>query len=74
MITIDLTRAKETAHEIRRAKRQAVLAPLDVQATIPMFAEQAEADRAVIREADAELQINIDSAETADDLLTLIKD
>ena len=43
-ITIDLTKAKVIAHDARRASRNAAFAPLDIKATIPHEAEQAEAD------------------------------
>ena len=49
MIQVDILKAKEIAHEKRRAARATELAPLDVQVTIPAMAEQAEAKRAGIR-------------------------
>ena len=72
MITIDITKAKVIAHDARRAIRNASFAPLDIKATIPSEAEVAEARRAAIRAADADLQISMDSATTADELKALM--
>jgi len=72
MITIDMTKAKEIAHEKRRAARSAEFAPLDIKATIPSEAEAAETARQAIREKYATLQSQIDSAATVDQLKALI--
>jgi len=72
MITIDLTKAKVIAHDARRATRNAAFAPLDTKATIPAEATQAEADRDVIRVADAALQVSMDAATDADTLKALM--
>ena len=72
MINIDMTKAKVIAHDSRRATRNAAFAPLDIKATIPAEATQAEADRAVIRDADAALQVQMDSAVSADELKALM--
>ena len=73
MITIDMTKAKVIAHEARRARRSVQFAPLDIQATIPQEAEAAEASRAAIRAADADLQISMDNCVDAESLLSLYK-
>lgn len=62
MIKINLTKAQEITHEVRRVKRSEAFKPLDVQATIPSMALDAEAKRQAIREADASIQIAIDQA------------
>jgi len=72
MITVDMTKAKVIAHDSRRATRNAAFAPLDIKATIPAEATQAEADRAVIRTDDAALQVSMDAASTADELKALM--
>ena len=72
MITIDMTKAKVIAHDARRAIRTVQFNPLDIQATIPSEAEAAEASRATIRAVDAELQISMDAASTADELKALM--
>ena len=64
MIKIDLDKAKVIAHDKRREARTQELTPLDIQSTIPSLAEQAEAQRQVIREKYALIQINIDEALT----------
>jgi Spy/CpxP family protein refolding chaperone len=72
MIKINLNKAKDIAHDKRRAARSAEFAPLDVKATIPAEAEAAEAARQAIREKYATLQAQMDAAETADELKELV--
>ena len=72
MIQIDISKAKEIAHEKRRAARAVEFAPLDVQVTIPAMAEQAEAKRAEIRDKYAEIQAQIDEANSVDVLKDII--
>jgi len=72
MITINMTKAKDIAHTARRDARTALFAPLDAIATVPHLAVQAEADRAVIRDADAALQVSMDAASDADELKALM--
>lgn len=62
MITINLDKAKDIAHDMRRSARSAEFAPLDIKATIPSEAEAAEAERALIREKYALIQDEIDAA------------
>jgi predicted nucleic acid-binding Zn-ribbon protein len=72
MITINLTKAKDIAHDKRRAARSAEFAPLDIKATIPSEAAAAEAARQAIREKYATLQAQMDAAQTADELKALL--
>jgi len=58
-IKTDIPKAKLIAHDKRRAKRAAELAPLDIEATLPAKANQAEAARQAIRDKHATLQTNI---------------
>ena len=58
-VQTDLPLAQEIAHDKRRIHRDNLFAPLDVLSTIPAQAVQAEADRQVIRNTDAQLQIDI---------------
>lgn len=62
MITINMTKAKDIAHDMRRSARSAEFAPLDIKATIPSEAEAAEAERTLIREKYALIQDEIDAA------------
>lgn len=57
----------------RGPARAAEFAPLDVQATIPAQAAQAEAARETIRQKYAAIQTNIDAA-TVSELKTIIED
>ncbi len=63
-IVIDITKAKNIAHDARRNARAAEFAPLDIKATIPSEAAAAEAARAVVRTKYAEMQSAIDAATT----------
>jgi len=67
-LTVNMTKAKELVHEKRRAKRTQEFAPLDVQATIPSMAEEAEAKRQVIRDKFDAIQTKVDEAIDADEL------
>lgn len=62
MITINIDKAKQIAHAARRAARSEEFAPLDIKATIPSQSAQAEAERQVVRDKYAAMQIAIDSA------------
>ena len=68
MITVNLNKAKTIVHDIRRAKRTAEFAPLDIKATIPSEAVAAEAARQAIRDKYAVIQTEIDSAPGIDEL------
>ena len=72
MIQVDILKAKEIAHEKRRSARAAEFAPLDIQATIPTLAEQAEAKRAEIRDKYDAIQAQIDEANSVDALKDII--
>ena len=73
MIQVDMLKAKEIAHNKRRVVREKEIQPLDVQATIPMYAEQAELERQVVRDKHAEIQKLIDQAESVEDLKKVIE-
>ena len=68
MITINVAKAKEIAHDKRRQARSAEFAPLDIKATIPSEATAAEAARAVIRTKYATMQEAINLATTVDEI------
>lgn len=68
MIHTNLEKAKAIAHEMRRAARAAEFAPLDVQATIPAKAAEAEASRQAVREKSAAMQSAIDAAKTPEQI------
>jgi predicted nucleic acid-binding Zn-ribbon protein len=72
MISIDMTKAKDIAHEKRRAARTTEFAPLDIKATIPSEAAAAEAARQAIREKYTTLQAQMNAAQTADELKALL--
>ena len=71
MITINITKAKNIAHDARRTTRSAEFAPLDIKATIPSEATAAEAARQVIRDKYAAMQTAIDAASTVEELKAL---
>lgn len=68
MIAVNIDKAKQIAHEMRRDKRAQEFAPLDVKATIPSEAVEAESARQVIREKYAVIQQNIDAAESPEQI------
>jgi hypothetical protein len=71
MITIDMTKAKDIAHDKRRAARVEEFKPHDevIAKQIPgVDAEAAEAARQAIRDKYAAMQAEIDAAETPDDI------
>ena len=71
MIVIDIEKAKAIGHDIRRAKRAEEFAPYDdiIAKRIPGAVEQeAEAARQAIRDKYAEVQVQIDSASTVDEI------
>jgi len=73
MIVINLDKAKNIAHEVRREKRSAEFAPLDVKATIPSEAVAAEAERQAIRDKYAAIQNDIDSAPAIPELKMIVE-
>lgn len=62
MINVNLDKARTIVHDIRRAKRTAEFAPLDIKATIPSEAAAAEAARQAVRDKYATIQSDIDAA------------
>ena len=73
MITVNVDKAKDIAHTIRRAKRAKEFAPLDILATIPNQAATAEIGRQAIRNKYAAMQTQIDSAVTPEEIKEAIK-
>jgi hypothetical protein len=67
-IGINLNKAKDIAHDVRRAKRAEEFAPLDIKATIPAEATAAEAARQTVREKYADMQDAIDAATTPEEI------
>lgn len=67
-ITINLNKAKAIAHDVRRAARAEEFKPLDVKATIPSEAAQAEAERQAVRDKYAAMQTAIDAATTPEQI------
>jgi len=72
MITINIPKAKDIAHDIRRAARAVEFAPLDVLATIPSKADEAEKSRQAVRDKYSVMQESIDAAETESELIKAI--
>jgi hypothetical protein len=74
MIKINLDKAKNLTHEIRRIARELEFKPWDIKATIPMEAENAEAERQKIRDNYATIQNNIDACKNEEELKTIYKE
>lgn len=64
MIIVNIDKAKQIGHDMRRAARAKEFAPLDIKATIPTEAAAAEAERQKIRNRYALMQTAIDAAAT----------
>lgn len=71
-IVHNIVKCKEIAHDKRRRARDAEMAPLDIEATIPSKAAQAEAKRQVIRDKYATIQSSIDAATTVEQLKLIV--
>lgn len=72
MINVNVNKAKDIAHDIRRSKRAEEFAPLDIQATIPSQAADAESARQLIRDKYAAMQTQINSASTPEEIKTAL--
>ena len=75
MISINITKAKAIAHDMRRAARAEEFAPHDevIAKRIPGVAEaEAEAARAAIRVKYAVIQDQIEAAATPDEIKTAL--
>jgi len=72
MITVNINKAKEVAHEVRRKNRAKEFAPLDVKVTIPSEATAAEAARSEIRSKYEVIQLNIESASQIEELKAIV--
>lgn len=72
-LSINLDKAKDIVHDIRRAKRTSEFAPLDRLVTIPGEAEAAEAARQAVREKYAAVQADIDSAPGVAELKLIVE-
>jgi len=70
VITINITKAKGIAHDIRRAARSEEFKPYDdaIAKQIPGQMEGAEAARQAIRDKYAAMQTAIDAASTVDEI------
>ena len=70
MITINVTKAKTIAHDVRRAARTEEFKPYDdaIAKQIPGQSEGAESARQVIRDKYAAMQTAIDAASTVDEI------
>jgi hypothetical protein len=76
MIQINIEKAKSIAHDVRRLAREKEFAPLDksISAQIPGTDFVAlENERAGIRQKYSVIQLDIDSANTADQIKTAAK-
>ena len=74
-ITIDMTKAKEIGHEIRRALRSTEFEPFDeiISKQIPGHDFAAiEADRQAVRDKYATMQIQINAANTPEQIKSVL--
>ena len=71
-ININMPKAQIIAHDKRRAARSVEFAPLDIKATIPSEAVNAEIARKVVRDKYSAIQLNIDSAISVSELKLIV--
>jgi hypothetical protein len=64
----DLDKCKSIAHDRRRSMRAEEFKPLDIEATIPAKATEAEAKRQAVRDKYADMQAAIDAAKTIEEI------
>lgn len=69
----NMPKARTIAHKKRRAARASEFAPLDIEATIPAQAAQAEAKRQAVRDRYAVMQAQIDAAPDVDALKAIVE-
>lgn len=72
-IAVDVDKAKDITHELRRAARAEEFAPLDIKVTIPGEAAGAEAQRQEIRDKYAAIQTEINGCTSCDQLKGIIE-
>jgi hypothetical protein len=75
MISVNIQKAKEIAHTIRRDKREEEFAPLDeiIMKQIPSTdAIAVESQRQVIRDKYAAMQVEIDAAQDPQELKNIL--
>lgn len=72
MISVNMAKARQIAHERRRIARSEELAPLDVKATIPAEAAAAEIARQAVRSKYEDLQERMDAASTPEELKVVL--
>lgn len=72
LIKTNIVKAKEIAHTARRLDRANKMKPLDIEVTIPGMYEEAEKKRKVIRDENSALRVEIDEAQTTDELKALL--
>ena len=70
MITINMNKAKNIGHEMRRTARAEEFKPFDevIAKQIPGQADGAEAQRQLIRDKYATIQVAVDAANTPDEI------
>jgi hypothetical protein len=76
MIVINMDKARNIAHDLRRAARDKEFEPHDnvIAKQIPgKFAQEAEGARQAIREKYAQIQVQLDLAQTPEELKTVIQ-
>jgi hypothetical protein len=69
-LIVDVTKAKAIGHDMRRAARAEEFKPFDeaIAKQIPGAADGAEAERQVIRDKYAAIQVEIDAAATPEEI------
>lgn len=74
MITINIDKAKNIAHDARRTARSVEFTPLDIKATIPSESIAAEVARQAVRDKYSVMQTAIDASTTVDELKVIVEE
>lgn len=67
-----VTKSKEICHNRRRCKRNEEFKPLDIKATIPAEAAEAEEGRKKVRKKHNRIQLDIDACSSPEELKAII--
>lgn len=74
MVKVDIIKARDIAHSIRRSKRDNEFISIDGNIVNVVVTDTAESDRVALRTKYASMQNDIDAASTTEELNTIINE
>ena len=72
MITVNIEKARNIAHPLRREKRDALYIPIDRGSPHAVLNAEGESLRAAVKAEDDAIQIEIEGAKTVEDLTAVM--